>query len=120
MRHCGAPVQLDQQPIWRLFPGASGGFALLDRYGPAYLAELGAAGGQATRDRYGLDHFRQLGRASGAARRRRRETEPRTAYRLDGSIARLVPWHPHPESSYYSPRRRRPVVVVVELGAGDE
>lgn len=112
-------MQPDQTKLFSLFPGSAGGRALAERRGAGYLADLGRTGGLSTRDRYGRDRFAELGRASGAARRLRRDSLPRTVQRLDGTAARVIPWQPHRESSEYSPRRRRPVFVLVELGAGD-
>lgn len=117
MQHSSEP---DQRDLYELLPEVSGGRALAAQRGPGYLAEIGATGGASTLSRYGRVYLAALGERGRQERRRRRDDLPRTIQRLDGSTARVIPWHPHRGSSEYSPRRRRPVFVLVELGAGDE
>lgn len=119
MRLIGAAMQ-HQSDLFALFPGAAGGRALVDQFGPDYLASIGAAGGASTLARYGRLYFAALGERGRREARRRRDELPRTIKRPDGSRIRVIPWRPHKGSEFYSPRRRRPVVVVVELGAGNE
>lgn len=113
-------MQSVQTSIYALFPGAAGGRALAAQRGSEYLAALGALGGAATLSRYGRSYLAALGERGRAERRRRRDELPRTIFRLDGTAARVIPWRPHRTSEFYSRRRRRPVFVLVELGAGDE
>lgn len=101
-----------QADLFSLLPGARGGRALRDRRGADYLAQLGATGGATTVRRYGRFYMAALGERGRAAQRQRAEL-PRTIYR-DGAV-RIVPWRPHRGSSYYSSRRRRPILVAIEL-----
>lgn len=104
-----------QHVLYDLLPGSAGGRAIRDSRGASYFPSLGASGGLQTVKRYGTAYMRQLGRR-GTLEARRRRNLPRTIHYLDGDDlveSRLVPWWPHQPRRR---RRKRPVLVEIEVG----
>ena len=98
-----------QTDLFGRLPGARGGRATRDRYGPLYLRDLAQRGGRTTRDRYGRDYLRALAQKGGIAKRVKQDRVPRTIQDWDGSIQRIVPYR-RPRS-----RRRRPEQIRIYL-----
>jgi general stress protein YciG len=56
--------------------GARGGLTVAHERGPEYLQQIGAKGGAATRQKYGPEHYAAIGRKGGQAGRGRKRTRP--------------------------------------------
>lgn len=104
---------MEQLDLWSLLPGASGGRALRDQRGTDYLLTIASGGGAETVRRYGIEHMRRLASAGGQAKRDKRYTQPRTVETWYGTIEREIPYWPHQPRRR---RRKRPVIVRIELG----
>ena len=104
---------MKQLDLWGLLPGAPGGRALRDQRGTGYLTTIGSDGGAETVRRYGIEHMRRLASAGGRAKRDKRHTQPRTIETWYGTIEREIHYWPHQARRR---RRKRPVIVRIELG----
>lgn len=109
-----------QTDLYQLMRGVAGGRALRDKYGTDYMAQLGRAGGRATVARYGRSYMATLGERGRAARRLRRDTLPITIRHWDGYLYRRIPFWPAPGTMFYSRRRRRPILIWIELEGGTD
>ncbi len=114
-------MSLHQHELRERLPGTAGGLAVAHQRGAGYLAGLGRRGGLATLARLGREHLAALARLGAAERWRRAHSLPRTvtADAGDGIVytERQIPYWPHQARRR---RRKRPQIVRISLGAGEQ